>query len=168
MCATLGIPEDRVLAAEVAVRMASSPAKLSTCRPTRARLSALKRGGLARPDAVFGNSIHDLAMLEIAANAFPVNPSPALLEAAAKNGLGLLPPQRCGGYRGRRWPANRLAALRIGVATEPGLSPDQKTARKLVSHQQPLSAITLEVWKTASRTPNPGLPSPPFVLLRPR
>jgi phosphoserine phosphatase len=34
---------------------------------------------------VFGNSIHDLAMLEMAVHAFPVNPSPALLEAAARH-----------------------------------------------------------------------------------
>ena len=47
----------------------------------------------AKPDAVFGNSIHDLAMLEIAANPFPVNPSPALLEAAAKNGWGYFVPR---------------------------------------------------------------------------
>jgi len=54
---------------------------------------ALRRVGLDRPDAVFGNSIHDLAMLEIARNAFPVNPSPALLKAVAANGWGYFRPQ---------------------------------------------------------------------------
>ena len=49
-------------------------------------------GGLATPDAVFGNSIHDLAMLEMSTHPFPVNPSPALLEAAAKNGWGYFRP----------------------------------------------------------------------------
>ena len=36
---------------------------------------------------------HDLAMLQIARRAFPVNPSPALLQAAAKNGWGYFRPQ---------------------------------------------------------------------------
>jgi phosphoserine phosphatase len=48
--------------------------------------------GITTPDAVIGNSIHDLAMLEMARNPFPVNPSPALLEAAAKNGWGYFRP----------------------------------------------------------------------------
>jgi phosphoserine phosphatase len=58
---------------------------------------ALKRAGLARPDAVFGNSIHDLAMLEIARCAFPVNPSPALLEAARRHGWGYFRPHAAEG-----------------------------------------------------------------------
>jgi phosphoserine phosphatase len=32
-------------------------------------------------------------MLQMARNAFPVNPSPALLEAAAKNGWGYFQPE---------------------------------------------------------------------------
>jgi phosphoserine phosphatase len=57
------------------------------------KAAALARVGLTCPDAVFGNSVHDLAMLQIARNAFPVNPSPALLEAAAKNGWGYFQPE---------------------------------------------------------------------------
>jgi len=53
--------------------------------------------GLAAPDAVFGNSIHDLAMLDVARNAFPVNPSPALLQAAAKRGWGYFRPSAAEG-----------------------------------------------------------------------
>jgi phosphoserine phosphatase len=60
------------------------------------KAAALARVGLARPDAVFGNSIHDLAMLEIAAHAFPINPSPALLQAAVSNGWGYYHPQAAG------------------------------------------------------------------------
>jgi len=40
--------------------------------------------GITAPDAVFGNSIHDAAMLAIARRAFPVNPSPALAERSAQ------------------------------------------------------------------------------------
>ena len=77
------IPEDRVLAAEVRVDKGIITSRSWMCRRTRAR--PWHSGAWAcRPDAVFGNSIHDLAMLEMARTPFPVNPSPALLEAAAK------------------------------------------------------------------------------------
>jgi phosphoserine phosphatase len=52
---------------------------------------------LPHPDAVFGNSVHDLAMLELARCPFPVNPSPALIEAAAKRGWGYFIPQAAEG-----------------------------------------------------------------------
>jgi phosphoserine phosphatase len=48
--------------------------------------------GLTEPDAVFGNSVHDLAMLEMARYPFPVNPSPSLLAAAAGHGWGYFRP----------------------------------------------------------------------------
>jgi phosphoserine phosphatase len=53
---------------------------------------ALRAIGLNQPDAVFGNSIHDLAMLDLAKCAYPVNPSPALVEAAAKRGWSYFRP----------------------------------------------------------------------------
>jgi phosphoserine phosphatase len=87
-----GIPESRVLAAEVSVKNGIIGSDLVDVPTDEGKAGALKRVGLAQPDAVFGNSIHDLAMLEIARNAFPVNPSPALLEAAAKNGWGYFRP----------------------------------------------------------------------------
>jgi phosphoserine phosphatase len=60
------------------------------------KAATLKRVGLPHPDAVFGNSIHDLAMLEMARHAFPVNPSPALIEAAAGRGWGYFRPETAG------------------------------------------------------------------------
>jgi phosphoserine phosphatase len=92
-----GIPEERVLAANVAVEAGVITSKLLDVPTDEAKAAALKRVGLDRPDAVFGNSIHDLAMMEIAVHAFPVNPSPALLEAAAKNGWGYFRPQAAEG-----------------------------------------------------------------------
>lgn len=92
-----GIPEERVLAAEVKVADGIITSELVDVPSGEAKAAALRRVGLARPDAVFGNSIHDLAMLEIAARAFPVNPSPALLEAAAKNGWGYFRPKAAEG-----------------------------------------------------------------------
>ncbi len=92
-----GIPEERVLAAEVAVEDGLITSTLVDVPTGAGKAVSLARVGLARPDAVFGNSIHDLAMLEIAAHAFPVNPSPALLEAAAKKGWGHFQPQAAEG-----------------------------------------------------------------------
>ncbi|EQD78469.1 Haloacid dehalogenase domain protein hydrolase, partial [mine drainage metagenome] len=50
------------------------------------KAASLVRSGMASPDAVFGNSIHDAAMLAIAQHPFVVNPSPALSERAATLG----------------------------------------------------------------------------------
>jgi phosphoserine phosphatase len=92
-----GIPRERILAAEVRVKDGIITSEIVDVPTDEAKAAALKRVGLPAPDAVFGNSIHDLAMLEIARCAFPVNPSPALLEAAAKNGWGYFRPQKAEG-----------------------------------------------------------------------
>jgi len=89
----LGIPEERVLAAEVRVKDGLLTEDIVDVPTDEGKAISLARVGLSRPDAVFGNSIHDLAMLEIARNPFPVNPSPALLAAAAGHGWGYFLPQ---------------------------------------------------------------------------
>jgi phosphoserine phosphatase len=89
----LGIPEERILAAEVRVVAGLITTEILDVPTDEGKAAALARVGLSCPDAVFGNSVHDLAMLQIARNAFPVNPSPALLEAAAKNGWGYFQPE---------------------------------------------------------------------------
>ena len=88
----MGIPESRILAAEVAVKNGIITTDIVDVPTDEGKATALARIGLTRPDAVFGNSIHDLAMLEIAAHAFPINASPALLEAAARHGWGCYRP----------------------------------------------------------------------------
>ena len=92
-----GIPLERVLAAEVAVVNGTITSTLVDVPTGEGKATALRRVGLDRPDTVFGNSIHDLAMLEMAAHAFPVNPSPALLEAAMRNGWGWFRPAGAAG-----------------------------------------------------------------------
>jgi phosphoserine phosphatase len=92
-----GIPEERVLAAEVRVESGMVTADLLDVPTDEGKAASLRRVGLDRPDAVFGNSIHDLAMLEIARKAFPVNASPALLQAAALRGWGHFVPQAAEG-----------------------------------------------------------------------
>ncbi len=92
-----GIPAERILAAEVRVKDGIITSEIVDVPTDEAKAAALKRVGLPCPDAVFGNSIHDLAMLEMARCPFPVNPSPALLEAAAKKGWGYLRPRAAEG-----------------------------------------------------------------------
>jgi phosphoserine phosphatase len=89
----LGIPEERILAAEVRIVAGIITTEILDVPTDDGKAASLKRVGLTSPDAVFGNSVHDLAMLQMARNAFPVNPSPALLEAAAKNGWGYFLPE---------------------------------------------------------------------------
>ncbi len=92
-----GIPRERILAAEVRVKDGIITGEIVDVPTDEAKAVALKRVGLPAPDAVFGNSIHDLAMLEIAQRPFPVNPSPALLEAATQRGWGYFRPQSAEG-----------------------------------------------------------------------
>jgi phosphoserine phosphatase len=93
----LGIAEERVLAAEARVTDGIISSEIVAVPTDELKAAALKQAGLPAPDAVFGNSIHDLAMLEIARCPFPVNPSPALLKAALKNGWGYFRPQAAEG-----------------------------------------------------------------------
>jgi phosphoserine phosphatase len=94
---SFAIPEDHILAADVRVAKGIITSEIIDVPTDEAKATALERVGLPHPDAVFGNSIHDLAMLEMARCAFPVNPSPALLEAAAKRGWGYFRPQAAEG-----------------------------------------------------------------------
>jgi phosphoserine phosphatase len=84
------IPASRVLSARVAIDSNGLVTRTLLDVPTdEGKVASLARAGVTAPDAVFGNSIHDAAMLAIArsqngiAAAFPVNPTPALLARAA-------------------------------------------------------------------------------------
>jgi len=88
-----GIPDERIVAAQVRVANGIITSQLLDVPTGPAKATALRRIGLPHPDAVFGNSLHDLAMLEMARCPFPVNPSPALIAEAAKRGWGYFRPQ---------------------------------------------------------------------------
>lgn len=87
-----GIAPERILAAEVRVNNGVISDEIVDVPTGEAKAAALRRVRVAHPGAVFGNSIHDLAMLRMARFAFPVNPSPALLDAAAQSGWGYFRP----------------------------------------------------------------------------
>lgn len=80
----LNIPASRVLAATVRIDHGLVTSELVDVPTDEGKVTALVGAGVEQPDCVFGNSIHDEAMLEIAAHAFPVNPSPELLASAAE------------------------------------------------------------------------------------
>jgi phosphoserine phosphatase len=90
---SFGIAEERVLGADVRVDQGLITSEVLDVPTGEGKAKTLKRVGLPAPDAVFGNSAHDLAMLELARNPFAINPTPALLEAAAKHGWGYFVPQ---------------------------------------------------------------------------
>jgi phosphoserine phosphatase len=81
-----GIPAERVLAACVQVKDGVVTDVIQDVPTDAGKVAALARAGVTTPDAVFGNSVHDVAMLEIARRAFPVNPTPALMERSAQEG----------------------------------------------------------------------------------
>ena len=84
--ARFGIPADRVLAARVAVHDGIVTDKLLDVPTDEGKVAALRGVGVTAPDVVFGNSIHDAAMLGIARHAFPVNPTPGLLARSSAEG----------------------------------------------------------------------------------
>jgi phosphoserine phosphatase len=77
-----GIPPERVLCARVQVQNGRITSELIDVPTDEGKAESLERAGVPHPDAVFGNSIHDAAMMEIARQAFPVNATPALVEIA--------------------------------------------------------------------------------------
>jgi phosphoserine phosphatase len=81
-----GIPPTRVLSARVSVCDGLVTNILLDIPTDEGKVTSLHRAGITHPDAVFGNSIHDAAMLAIARRPFPVNPTPALIDlSAARN-----------------------------------------------------------------------------------
>lgn len=87
------IPATRVLSARVRVSNGRITSNLIEVPTGAAKVNALRNVGVTQPDAVFGNSIHDEAMLDISKRAYPVNPTPALTETAARRGWTVFFPE---------------------------------------------------------------------------
>lgn len=81
-----GIPAERVLAASVVVSDGVVGKPLRAVPTDEGKVEALRGVGVLTPDAVFGNSVHDAAMLAIARQPFAINPSPALVDRSASEG----------------------------------------------------------------------------------
>jgi phosphoserine phosphatase len=80
------IPANRVLSARVKIVNGLVTEGLLDVPTDEGKVASLKTAGITNPDAVFGNSVHDAAMLAIAQRAFPVNPTAGLLERSAQEG----------------------------------------------------------------------------------
>ena len=101
-----GIPKDRVLAARVAVHAGIVTNRLLAVPTDEGKAAALRAAGVARPDAAFGNSVHDLQMLEMARDPYAVNPSTALEAEAEARGWPVF------------WPESRKLADKADLARE--------------------------------------------------
>lgn len=86
------IPADHVLAACVECANGKATDHLRDVPTDEGKVASLSRMGITKPDAVFGNSVHDAAMLAIARGAFPVNPTPALVERSTEEGWAIYYP----------------------------------------------------------------------------
>ncbi|HVP65194.1 MAG TPA: haloacid dehalogenase-like hydrolase [candidate division Zixibacteria bacterium] len=88
-----GIPAGRVLAACVDCADGNATGKLIRVPTDELKASTIKEVIQRTPDAVFGNSIHDFAMLEIARDAYAVNPNPDLEKEAEARGWRIYWPE---------------------------------------------------------------------------
>jgi phosphoserine phosphatase len=80
------IPADRVLCARVAEENGIVTDRLIDVPTDEGKVASLHRAGITAPDAVFGNSVHDAAMIAIARGPFPVNPTLALIQRSFDEG----------------------------------------------------------------------------------
>jgi len=81
-----GIPRERVLAASVEVQDGLATDRLIQVPTDDDKAHAIRQHIRRRPDLVFGNSIHDAAMLQLASHAFAINPNPDLQQIAQQSG----------------------------------------------------------------------------------
>ncbi len=88
-----GIQAERVLAAQVQVVDGKATNRLIQVPSGDLKAVAIRDHIRRHADAVFGNSIHDAAMLEIAKTPYVVNPNPDLAELAATKGWTVFRPE---------------------------------------------------------------------------
>jgi phosphoserine phosphatase len=84
--AKFGIPAIRVLAATVDANGDVASDRLLRVPTGELKATAIREHIKRSPDAVFGNSMHDFHMLEIARDAYAVNPNPDLVPRAEDRG----------------------------------------------------------------------------------
>ena len=90
---SFAIPPERVISARAKVVGGTITSELLDVPSGEGKALSLVSAGIPMPDAVFGNSIHDAAMLKIARQAFPINPTLALVEIAAEQGWPVYYPE---------------------------------------------------------------------------
>lgn len=93
-CTRFGIPSHRVLATKVRVDHELITSDLVNVPTGKGKADSLRRVGISNPDVVFGNSVHDAAMLAVAKHAVAIHPSAELLMSAQKDGWSVHLPAR--------------------------------------------------------------------------
>jgi phosphoserine phosphatase len=88
-----GIPQDKILAAMVQVDDGIITDRVVRVPSGDGKPKALQSVADQPPDAAFGNSKWDIAMLQIARHAFAVNPNPDLEDIARQNGWRIYYPE---------------------------------------------------------------------------
>ncbi len=94
-----GIADDHVLATAARIENGIVTDRLLRVPTDSEKAVVLREVLVAPPDAAFGNSLHDLAMLEMARNAFVVNPNPDLTSVAGTRGWLIYHPEALGQFR---------------------------------------------------------------------
>ncbi len=88
-----GISEDNILAASVQIDEGTITDRLVRVPSGAGKPRAIREVIKRVPDAVFGNSRWDVDMMELARNAYAVNPNPDLEEIARKRGWTIYFPE---------------------------------------------------------------------------
>ncbi len=87
-----GIPQNRILAAEVAIENGIITDRLIRVPSGPGKPEAIRSVLNSAPDCAFGNAIWDREMLAMSNHAFAVNPNPDLKEIAITNGWTVYQP----------------------------------------------------------------------------
>jgi phosphoserine phosphatase len=86
------IPAERVLGASIEVERGYCTRRLRAVPTGEGKAEAIREQVASAPDVVFGNSVHDLAMLEMAKHAHAINPTAELEQAARDRGWPIYRP----------------------------------------------------------------------------
>jgi phosphoserine phosphatase len=89
---SFAIPRERVIAACVEIENLCATDRLLRVPTDKLKATAIQELIGREVDAVFGNSIHDLAMLEITPHPFVINPNPDLEKIARQRGWTVYQP----------------------------------------------------------------------------
>jgi phosphoserine phosphatase len=90
---SFGIPQNRILAAEVAVEEGTISDRLIRVPSGPGKPEAIRSALDAAPDCAFGNAIWDREMLAMSKHSFAINPNPDLKEIALANGWTVYQPE---------------------------------------------------------------------------
>ncbi len=88
-----GIPNDRILASEVAIKNGVITDRLIRVPSGPGKQEALSSVLKSAPDCAFGNAIWDREMLVMSKHAFAINPNPNLEKIARANGWTVYQPE---------------------------------------------------------------------------